>query len=160
MRTVRPQGRTFRITQPHGLRVSYLGMVLGHYNGSNRIVTGHRAGYTLPYETTILKDARRKTVNCFLCSKIFVLRHLPHWYAVAFIRCSPFVGMSNFIQTPRVDRRIFLMGPMLGGSPDVALCPDVASYIDNRFDCCDLLRRSVIYDGVPHKASALGAVSR
>src|ERR1700738_793258 len=37
MRTVRPQGRTFRITQPHGLRVSYLGTLLGLCNGSNRI---------------------------------------------------------------------------------------------------------------------------
>jgi hypothetical protein len=129
-------------------------MLLGHYNGSNRIVTGRRAGYTLPYETTILKNARRETVNCFLCSKIFVLLHLLQWRAVAFIRCFPFVGVSNFIQTPSVDRRIFLMGPMLGGPPDVALHTDVAPFADNRFDCCDLLQRNVIYHGTG-KASGI-----
>jgi hypothetical protein len=60
MRTVRPQGRTFRITQPHGLRVSYLGTLPGLCNRSNRIVGVYRADYTLPYETTISKRARRK----------------------------------------------------------------------------------------------------
>src|SRR2546430_159063 len=73
MRTVRPHGRTFRITQPHGLRVSYLGTLPGLCNRSNRIVTGYRAGYTLPYETTILKCARRKQLIGFYCPKIFVL---------------------------------------------------------------------------------------
>jgi hypothetical protein len=60
MRTVRPQGRTFRITQPHGLRVSYLGTLPGLCNRSNRIVGAYRADYTLPYETTISKRVRRK----------------------------------------------------------------------------------------------------
>ena len=41
-----------------------------------------------------------------------------------------------------------------GGLPDVDLCPDVAPDIDDRFDCCDLLQRSVIHDG-PYKASAM-----
>src|SRR5438477_10596823 len=50
MRTVRPQGRTFRITQPHGLRVSHIGMHPGLCNRSNRIVTGYRSVYTLQYE--------------------------------------------------------------------------------------------------------------
>jgi len=36
----------------------------------------------------------------------------------------------------------------------VALCPDVASYTDNRFDCCDLLQRSGIHDGAERKASS------
>jgi hypothetical protein len=46
MRTIRPQGRTFRITQPHGLRASYLGTlkieylsdmtVFLHYNARQR----------------------------------------------------------------------------------------------------------------------------
>jgi hypothetical protein len=52
MRTVRPQGRTFRITQPHGLRASYLGMHSGLYNRSNRIVT----------DIALVKD-RRKTID-------------------------------------------------------------------------------------------------
>jgi hypothetical protein len=52
MRTVRPQGRTFRITQPHGLRVSYLGMHSGLYNRSNRMVT----------DIALVKD-RRKTID-------------------------------------------------------------------------------------------------
>src|ERR1700738_1931352 len=73
MRTVRPQGRTFRITQPHGLRVSYLGTLPGLCNRSNKIVGGYRADYTLPYETTILKYARRKQWSGFYCPKIFVL---------------------------------------------------------------------------------------
>src|SRR5271167_313992 len=59
MRTVRPQGRTFRITQPHGLRASYLGTLPGLCNRSNRIVGGYRDDCTLPYETTISKRARR-----------------------------------------------------------------------------------------------------
>src|SRR5436853_1606225 len=36
MRTVHPRGRTFRITQPHGLRASYLGMHPGLYNRSKQ----------------------------------------------------------------------------------------------------------------------------
>jgi len=36
----------------------------------------------------------------------------------------------------------------------VALCPDVASYNDNRFDCCDLLQRSGIHHGT-EKATAI-----
>jgi hypothetical protein len=36
----------------------------------------------------------------------------------------------------------------------VVLCPDVASYIDSRFDCCDLLQRSVIHYGAERKASS------
>jgi hypothetical protein len=37
MRTVRPQGPTFRITQPYGLRVSYLGTTQGHCKGQNQL---------------------------------------------------------------------------------------------------------------------------
>ena len=32
-------------------------------------------------------------------------------------------------------------------------------FADNRFDCCNLFQRSVMDDGVPRKASALGSVS-
>jgi len=39
MRTVRPQGRTFRITQPHGLRVSYLGTTQRYCKGQDQIIT-------------------------------------------------------------------------------------------------------------------------
>jgi hypothetical protein len=35
----------------------------------------------------------------------------------------------------------------------VALCPDVAPFTYNRFDCCDLLQRSVIHYGAERKAS-------
>src|SRR5205807_6935639 len=79
------------------------------------------------------------------------------WCAVAFIRCFPFVGVSNSIQTPSVDRRIFLMRPMLGGLPDAALHTDVAPFADNRFDCCDLLQRNVIHPGTG-KASGIRSV--
>jgi hypothetical protein len=41
-----------------------------------------------------------------------------------------------------------------GGSPDVVLCPDVVPSIDSRFDCSDLLQRSVIHYGTA-KASAI-----
>jgi len=41
-----------------------------------------------------------------------------------------------------------------GGSPDVVLCPNVAPSIDGRFDCSDLLQRSVIHCGTA-KASAV-----
>ena len=41
MRTVRPQGRTFRITQPYGLRPSYLAMHPRRCNRSNQIVIGN-----------------------------------------------------------------------------------------------------------------------
>jgi hypothetical protein len=36
----------------------------------------------------------------------------------------------------------------------VVLCPDVVAYIDSRFDCCDLLQRSVIHYGAERKASS------
>ena len=37
-----------------------------------------------------------------------------------------------------------MVGPILGGSSDVALCADVAPLTDNHFDGCDLLQRSVV----------------
>src|SRR4051812_7607774 len=40
-----------------------------------------------------------------------------------------------------------MVGPILGGSSDVALCADVAPLTDNHFDCCDLLRRSLVLCG-------------
>ena len=36
----------------------------------------------------------------------------------------------------------------------MVLCPDVVPYIDSRFDCCDLLQRSVIHYGAERKASS------
>jgi hypothetical protein len=36
----------------------------------------------------------------------------------------------------------------------VVLCTDVAPYIYSRFDCCDLLQRSVIHYGAERKASS------
>jgi hypothetical protein len=39
MRTVRPKGQTFRITQPHGLRVSYLGTTQGRCKGRDKILS-------------------------------------------------------------------------------------------------------------------------
>ena len=43
-----------------------------------------------------------------------------------------------------------------GGSPDVVLCPDVAPCMDSRFDCGDLLQRSVIhYEGELKASSAI-----
>ena len=36
----------------------------------------------------------------------------------------------------------------------MVLCPDVAPYMDSRFDCCDLLLRSVIHYGAERKASS------
>jgi len=36
----------------------------------------------------------------------------------------------------------------------VVLCTDVAPCIDSRFDCCDLLQRSVIHYGGECKASS------
>src|SRR5450759_603505 len=38
-------------------------------------------------------------------------------------------------------------GPIPGGPPDVALCPDVASLTVNQFDRCNLLWRSVVRYG-------------
>jgi len=46
-------------------------------------------------------------------------------------------------------------GRSLGGSLDVVLCPDVAPCMDSRFDCGDLLQRSVIHYGAERKASAV-----
>ena len=40
-----------------------------------------------------------------------------------------------------------MVGPILGGSSDVALCADVAPLAHNHLDCRDLLRRRVIHDG-------------
>jgi hypothetical protein len=39
MRMVRPQGLTFRITQPYGLRISYLGTTQGHCKGRDKILS-------------------------------------------------------------------------------------------------------------------------
>ena len=36
----------------------------------------------------------------------------------------------------------------------MVLCPDVAPCMDSRFDCGDLLQRSVIHYGAEHKASS------
>jgi hypothetical protein len=36
----------------------------------------------------------------------------------------------------------------------VVLCPDVVSYIDSRFDCRNLLQRSVIHHGAGREASS------
>jgi hypothetical protein len=41
----------------------------------------------------------------------------------------------------------------------VVLCPDVAPYVDSRFDCRDLLQRSVIHYGTA-KASAVTCAPR
>ena len=45
-------------------------------------------------------------------------------------------------------------GVISGGSPDVVLCPDVVPIADHRFDCCDLLQRSVIFYGAERQASS------
>jgi hypothetical protein len=37
-----------------------------------------------------------------------------------------------------------MVGPILGGASNVALCADVAPLTDNHFDGCDLLRRDVV----------------
>jgi hypothetical protein len=67
------------------------------------------------------------------------------------------LGVSNLIQTPSVDRRIFLIWKQIpGGSPDVVLHPDVAPFADNRFNCCALLQRNIINDGTD-KASGIGS---
>jgi hypothetical protein len=42
---------------------------------------------------------------------------------------------------------VVMVGASPGGSSDVAICADVAPLTDNHFDCCDLLRRSVIHYG-------------
>jgi len=52
MRTVRPQGLTFRITQPHGLRVQYLRMHPSLRNELNRIFTGYQVFSHHDYKTT------------------------------------------------------------------------------------------------------------
>ena len=36
----------------------------------------------------------------------------------------------------------------------MVLCPDVVPIADHRFDCCDLLQRSVIHYGAERKASS------
>ena len=46
-----------------------------------------------------------------------------------------------------------MVGPILGGSSDVALSADVAPLSDGHFDGCDLLQRSVVPYG-PCKALA------
>ena len=40
-----------------------------------------------------------------------------------------------------------MVGPILGGSLDVALSADVAPLSDSHFDGCDLLQRSVVHYG-------------
>ena len=47
MRTVRPQGPTFRITQPYGLRDLYLGMPPSFRKGLSRIFPGYHVYYDI-----------------------------------------------------------------------------------------------------------------
>src|SRR6266436_9309801 len=58
--------------------------------------------------------------------------------------------------TDAIDGQAHIFGgrPILGGSLDVVLCPDVAACMDSRFDCGDLLQRSVIHYGAERKASS------
>ena len=53
MRTVRPQGLTFRITQPHGLRELYLGMHPSLRKGLNRILPDITVFLHHDYQTTM-----------------------------------------------------------------------------------------------------------
>src|ERR1700730_19090382 len=46
-----------------------------------------------------------------------------------------------------------------GGSPDVVLYPDVAPCMDSRFDCRDLLQRSVIHYGAERSGAFILAAS-
>jgi hypothetical protein len=56
MRTVRRQGLTFRITQPHGLRILYLFMQLGLHKGRNRLFSDQPA-------EDMLANAKWQTVS-------------------------------------------------------------------------------------------------
>jgi hypothetical protein len=130
MRTVRPQGRTFRITQPHGLRLSYMGMHPGLCNRSNRIVID-TATFRLPIRDKKIRQ-ERKWLDC---PKYSVL--LLHFTAEVrrFVSSALMLSkeMNSFIQTPLADRRILQTGTIPGGSPDVAPYPDMAPFAGNRF---------------------------
>jgi hypothetical protein len=73
---------------------------------------------------------------------------------VSFIGADLFYRVSNIIQTPSVDGRIFLMGADPRRIADVVLYPDVVPFAVYRFDCCDLLQRSLIRHGTG-KASGM-----
>src|SRR5580704_9816101 len=60
MRTVRPQGPTFRITQPYGLRVSYLRTHPSLRKGLNRIFPGYHGVFTSRLRDNEVKIRNRK----------------------------------------------------------------------------------------------------
>src|SRR4029077_17611103 len=76
MRTIRPQGRTFRITQPHGLRVAYLGTLPSLRNGLNRIFPRYDSVTALQCEAEILKYARGKQLTSFHFFNISILFYI------------------------------------------------------------------------------------
>ena len=75
MRTVRPKGRTFRITQPHGLRLLYLGTPLGRGKRLSRVIFSNKTAFaikTKPDFVINLKIAR-------VCPFVNRLSATEHW---------------------------------------------------------------------------------
>jgi hypothetical protein len=65
MRTIRPQGPDLRITQPHGLRVSYLGGLPSLRNGPNRIFPRYDSVTALQCEAKICMQGGKQLTNFF-----------------------------------------------------------------------------------------------
>ena len=69
MRTVRPQGLTFRITQPYGLRITYLLMPPGVHKGRNRIFSGAHRILVKSYCNSLTLHDPRKASNLQFVTK-------------------------------------------------------------------------------------------
>jgi hypothetical protein len=69
--------------------------------------------YAIRRPNGFLVDRLRSASSSIFCSIELVMFR-------SFIGVVLFLGVSNFIQTPLADRRIFIKGAIPGGSPDVA----------------------------------------
>ena len=63
MRTVRRQGPTFRITQPHGLRITYLLMPPGLHKGETEYSLGHTCILVESYHDSFTLPDPQKASN-------------------------------------------------------------------------------------------------
>jgi hypothetical protein len=73
MRTVRPQGLTFRITQPHGLRILYLGTTLGDCKGQEQILLRCLHARIQDNNVRICYSKTTRYFKAFVSSESFVI---------------------------------------------------------------------------------------
>ena len=69
MRTVRRQGLTFRITQPHGLRTLYLLVPQGLHKGRNRIFSGQHGILVESHCDSLMLTQFSESIRLAICNE-------------------------------------------------------------------------------------------